>query len=142
MWLLAAAPLISCEKDEPVVMVMPKANIIFDDNIEKISADYKVSQSVNLKISVGDQAASVVVTSNYTIGTAAKSRVFTLPVNNGVATFSVPANDLRNVADGVVIGAGSTPSSSRAANTFNLKVDAVLKDGSIESRYYTLVIVQ
>ncbi|WP_426490371.1 hypothetical protein [Hymenobacter sp. 102] len=142
MWLLAATPLMSCEKDEPVNMIMPKANIIFDDNIEKISADYKVNQPIVLKISVGDQAASVNITSNYVVGTATKSKAFALPVSNGAATLSVAANDLRNSGDGAVIGAGSAPASSRAANTFTLKVDAILRDGSTESRFYTLVVVQ
>ncbi|GGG51871.1 hypothetical protein GCM10011378_30140 [Hymenobacter glacieicola] len=132
----------SCEKDDEVVMVMPKANIVFDDNIEKISADYKVNQPITLKIRVGNEATSVRVISNYTVAAGAKTKEFTLPVTNGVATFTVAANDLRNTSDGAVVGAGTAPASTRAANTFNLRVDALLAGGAYESRFYTLTVVQ
>jgi hypothetical protein len=138
----ATFSLSSCEKEETNFRVASKAQIIFDDNIDKVTADYTKAGNLALKISA-DGANSVKVTSQYTAsGVAKEQNLGTLAVSNGVASLNVPAVSVRNTADGLVVGAGSNPTSSRATNTYILKVDAIIADGSTETRYFTAVIVQ
>ncbi|SMB97299.1 hypothetical protein SAMN00120144_0346 [Hymenobacter roseosalivarius DSM 11622] len=133
--LVAAMTLASCKKEEENFRIIPQTPIIFDDNINKITADYPLNSNIVLKISAAG-ASSVTVT-NLTGGTKVLG---TLPIVDGTATLSVPANSIR--ATGTVVGAGTSPASSRAANTFNFKVDATLAGGTTATRYYTAVIVR
>ena len=123
--------------------MVPKSSIIFDDNVDKISADYKKGTNINLKIGVAGGTTAVRVTSTYNVGAAPKSKdLGTLSVANGAAVLNIPVADLRNAADGPVIGAGTAPSSTRPDNTYTLIVEANNSGGSTERRYYTAVLVQ
>lgn len=144
----ATLSLSSCEKEEPNFRVTSKAQIIFDDNIEKISADFSKAGNIALKISA-DGANSVRVTSLYSASGAKSKDLGTFAVTDGAASFNVPAVSVRNAADGAVLGASAAattnptlPASSRGDNTYSLKVDAILPDGGVETRYFTAVIVR
>ena len=136
--MLLLLALASCKKDYPTYEVGPKLQIVFDDAIDKVTADYKIGTTLSLKIAATG-ATSVTINTAYTTGTVKTVNLGTFPVTNGVVTISIPANSLRAAADGTPIGAGAT--STRAANTYTLTVDAT--DGTItERRYYTAVLVQ
>ncbi|SDY09092.1 hypothetical protein [Hymenobacter psychrophilus] len=139
--------LASCEKEEPNFRApTPQTQIIFDDNIDKATSDYKVGGDIALKIAA-DGATNVRIISRYNVdnGVALVPKFKTLdivPVTGGVATVQIPVSSLRNTADGPIVGAGSAPASSRATNTYTLQVDAVLPDGSFVTRFFTAVIVR
>lgn len=138
--LVAALTLASCKKTETKYDVGPKLQIVFDDNVDKITADYKVGTTLALKVSAAG-ASTVSIVSTYTTGTVKTANLGNFPVVDGVALVSIPANSLRAAADGAPVGAGSTPVSSRAANTYTLTVDATAGDIS-ERRFFTAVLVQ
>lgn len=144
MLFVALLTMAGCKKAETDFHLTPKSVIVFDDDINKISADYSKAGNLNLKIGVTGPATSVRIVSTYnsSTGVAKTSDLGTIPVNNGVAVLNIPAINVRNSADGAVVGAGSNPSSSRTNNTYNLLVDAVNPDGSTERRYFAAVIVQ
>ncbi|OUJ72543.1 hypothetical protein BXP70_18490 [Hymenobacter crusticola] len=141
-----ALSLASCKKDDVLdEMIVPKTSITFNDNIETITADYNRNSTLTLKISGVSAASNVQVTSTYSVsGTAKAKDLGTLPVADGVATLSVPANALRNTADGAVVGATATGTNamSRANNTYVLQVNALLPDGTSERRLFTAVLTQ
>ncbi|MBC6988448.1 MULTISPECIES: hypothetical protein [Hymenobacter] len=144
--LVTALFLGSCKKDGVLDdMIIPKTSITFDDNIEKITGDYKKDATLTLKISGLATATGVQVTSTYS---PSKSKdLGTLTVSNGTATLSVPASALRNTADGAIVGAPSTGAAgtgtgSRANNSYPLFVKAVLPDGTTEQRVFTAVLTQ
>ncbi|OGX88771.1 hypothetical protein BEN47_08485 [Hymenobacter lapidarius] len=137
--LLALFTLASCEKDEPNLNVGPKMNIVFDDAIDKTTADYKIGSTLTLKISAPG-ASTVSIVTNYTTGTVRTANLGTFPVTNGVATVTIPANSLRASADGAPVGATAT-ASTRPANTYTLTVDAT-GNGVTERRFFTAVLVQ
>jgi hypothetical protein len=140
---VAIVLLASCKKSQQEFNIVPKSSIVFDDNVDKISADYKKGTNLNLKIGVAGSATAVRVTSTYNVGASAKTKdLGVIPVANGAAVLNIPVSDLRNTADGLVVGAGSAPSSTRPENTYTLIVDANNADGSTERRYFTAVIVQ
>ena len=149
---VAAVLLAGCKKDGPDFNVVPKSVIIFDDTIDKASADFAKNGNVTLKIGVTGPATSVKVTSTYAVGPDTKTKdLGTLQLVNGAAMLSVPVASLRNAADGAIIGVGTAPnplpagttatSYSRAGNTYALIVDAV-DGGSSDRRYFSAVIVQ
>ncbi|UOR03850.1 hypothetical protein MUN82_12925 [Hymenobacter aerilatus] len=139
----ALTMLTSCEKDDVLDnMVIPQTTITFDDNIDKITADYKVNSTLTLKISGLNTATSVQVTSRYTASGATKTKeVATLIPTNGVATLSVPVSALRNTADGAITGA-TTTTASRTSNTYSLIVKATLPNNITEQRIFSAIIVQ
>lgn len=146
--LLTIWSLASCKKDYPTNEVGPKVQIVFDDAIDKVTSDYKVGSTLTLKVAATG-ATSINITTTYTTGTARTANLGTFPVNNGVATVTIPANSLRAAADGTPAGAGTvlptptTPASAltRANNTYTLLVDAT--DGTnTDRRIYTAVLVQ
>lgn len=141
---LTLLSLSSCEKEEPDLEDAPRTNIVFNDNTDLAAADFKLADPVILKITLqGEQPTSVKVVSRYTAGSNTRLvDVATLQVNNGTAMLNVPASALRNSQDGTVIGAGTNPASSRAANTYALLVQAGLADGRVEQRIFTAVIVR
>lgn len=134
--LVSAITLASCEKDEPDFRITPTTQIVFDDDVNKITDDYKVTGNIVLKISAPG-ASSIRVTSSYSGGS---KDLGTLPVTNDVAMLDIPARSVRTT--GTVVGAGTNPTSTRAANTYTFKVDATLPDASVATRYFTTVIVQ
>ncbi|QIL75699.1 MULTISPECIES: hypothetical protein [Hymenobacter] len=134
--LVTAITLASCEKEEENFRVTPPTQIIFDDFIDKNTADYKVTGNIDLKISAPG-ASTVRILSTYTGGS---KDLGTLAIANGSATLSIPARSVRTT--GTVVGAGSNPTSTRAANTYTFKVDATMPDASVATRYFTAVIVQ
>lgn len=138
--LVAALTLASCKKTKTNYDVGPKLQIVFDDNIDKVTADYRVGTTLALKISAPG-ANTVNIVSNYATGTVRTTNLNSFPVVDGVASVNIPANSLRATADGVPVGAGSMPVSSRAANTYTLTVDAVAGDVT-ERRFFTAVLVQ
>lgn len=140
----------SCKKTEQNFNVGPKLVIIFDDLIDKVTADYKVGSTFTLK--VGAQGAnSINVVSSYPTGTVRTVNLGSFPVTNGVATISIPASMLRATADGNPVGAGTAPTPlpagvaatayTRANNTYTLTIDAVA-GGVTERRIYNAVLVQ
>ena len=146
----ALLTLAGCKKAEPDFKLTPKLGIIFDDNIDKVGADYKIGSMLVLKVSVSG-ASTINIVSTYTTGTAKTTNLGSFPVTNGVATVSIPANSLRASADGAPVGVGPAPnplppgttaaSYTRANNTYTLAVDAI--SGSVtERRFYTAVLVQ
>ncbi len=138
--LLTLVTLVGCEKEEPNFNIGPKFNIVFDDAIDKTTADYKVGSTITLKVgAVG--ASTVNILSTYTTGTVRMVNLGSFPVTNGVATVTIPANSLRADADGVPIGAGTAPASTRGNNTYTLTVDAA-GGGDTERRFFTAVLVQ
>lgn len=140
----ALALLTGCDKDNDVLddMIMPQTAITFDDNINKISADYKLNTTLALKISGLGPATSVQVTSRYSVSSVAKTKeVATLTPTNGVATLSVPVSTLRAAADGAIPGATGT-AASRTSNTYTLVVKAILPDNTTEQRLFSAVVVQ
>ena len=148
---VALLALAGCKKAEPDFRLTPKLGIIFDDNIDKVTADYKIGSMLVLKISASD-ATTIKIVSNYTVGANTKTAdLGSFSVTNGVATVSILANRLRASADGEAVGAGLAPSPlpagttaasyTRANNTYTLAVDAIA--GSVsERRFYTAVLVQ
>ncbi len=143
--LLTLVTLASCKKEEPNFNISPKINIVFDDAIDKTTADYKIGSTMTLKISA-EGASTVSIVSNYTVrvGTNDVPKTVNLgsfPVTNGVATVTIPANSLRAAADGAPIGAGTAPASTRAANTYTLTVEA-MGGGNTERRFFTAVLVR
>ncbi|WP_035565602.1 hypothetical protein [Hymenobacter sp. IS2118] len=138
--LLSIVTLSSCEKEEPNFNVGSKFSIIFDDAINKTTADYIVGSTITLKVGAAG-ASTVNVISNYTTGTVRTVNLGSFPVTNGVATITIPANSLRADADGAPIGAGTAPASSRGANTYTLTVEAV-GGGTTERRFFTAVLVR
>lgn len=133
--LVAVVALASCEKDEPDFRVMPLTQIIFNENIETITADYSVTGNIVLRISaVG--ASSVTVT-NLTGGPKVLG---TLPVVDGVATLTVPTNSIRST--GTVAAATGATAAARNAATYSFKVDATQADGTLATRYFSAVVVR
>lgn len=150
--LLVAASLTSCKEEEQNFKVAPKSAIVFDDAVDKITADYRMGGNLNLKVGISGAATSVQVTSTYSASGAKSVNLGTFPVTDGAATINIPASRLRAAADGPIPGAGPVPtplpmgltaaSFSRGANTYVLLVDAYAPDGSFERRYFTAVITQ
>ncbi|SHJ12613.1 hypothetical protein SAMN02745146_2363 [Hymenobacter daecheongensis DSM 21074] len=131
-----------CKKDEPEYTVAPKSSIIFDDNIDKVTADYKKAGNLVLKVGINGPATSVRITSSYSVGSTPKTKdLNSFPVVDGAATVNIPAVSVRNTADGELVGATSN-ATTRPPNTYVLIVDAVNPDGSTDRRYFTTVIVQ
>lgn len=139
--LLATLSLASCKKDEPSLQVTPTTPIVFDDSVDKITADYKVGSTLTLKVAAPN-ATSISIVTTYTTGTVRTANLGSFPVTNGVATVTIPANNLRASADGTPVGAPSTATAVvRTANTYTLTVDAT--DGTSTSRrFYAAVLVQ
>ena len=142
----ATATLGSCKKEEPDFNVVPKSQIVFDDNINKTAGDFPKAGNVTLKVGVGGAATSVRITSTY----SGKSVVVnSYAVSGGVAAVSFSTAQLRIAADGPIIGSGPVPATlppgltaasyGRPANTYVLRVDAVSSDGSSERRFFTAV---
>lgn len=140
LFLLTALCLTGCKDDETNYDVGPKLQIVFDDNIDKVTADYKTGSTLALKVAATG-ASTVTIVTNYSTGTVRTVSLGSFPVVDGVASVSIPANSLRATADGIPIGAGSTPVSSRAANTYTLTVDATSGD-TTERRFFAAVLVQ
>lgn len=147
----ALLTLAGCKKAEPDFKLTPKLGMIFDDNIDKVGADYKIGSTLVLKVAASG-ASTVKIVSNYNVGANAKTAdLGSFPVTNGVATVSIPANSLRASADGATVGAGTAPtplpvgttaaSYTRANNTYTLAVDAI-SGSATERRFYTAVLVQ
>ncbi|UOG73900.1 hypothetical protein MTX78_17480 [Hymenobacter tibetensis] len=120
--LVTVVALASCEKEEENFRVTPQTQIVFDDNIDKITASYRSTGNVVLKIAAPG-ATSVRVTSTYTGGSVVLGN---LPVTDGFVTLSVPATSVR--ASGTLVG------------SYSFRVDATLPDGSIETRFFTAAI--
>lgn len=153
---IAAASLGSCKKDETNYNITPKSQIIFDNDIDKVTADYQKSTTLNLRIGINGSANSVRITSTYSVivGNETRPRSLDLgvfPVNAGVVMLSIPVTGLRAAADGVLVGAGPTPTTpaglnpalySRATNSYALVVDATAPDGGADRRFYTVVATQ
>lgn len=136
--LLTTLVLGSCKKDDPSLQVIPTTPIVFDDAVDKITADYKIGSTLNLKVAAPN-ATSISIITTYTTGTTKTANLGSFPVSGGVANVSIPANSLRAAADGTPVGATTT--ATRAANTYTLTVDAT--DGTNTSRrFYTAVLVQ
>ncbi|UOQ55019.1 hypothetical protein [Hymenobacter cellulosivorans] len=136
---VALVLLAGCKKDDPEYTVAPKSQIIFDDNIDKVTADYKKANNLTLKVGIVGSATSVRIESSYTVAGAAKTKlVGTFPVSDGVASVSVPTAAL---SDTPIVGA-TTNATTRPANTFTLAVDAINPEGGSDRRYFTAVVVQ
>ena len=155
--LLATASLSSCKKEEPNFNVAPKSLIIFDDNIDKVTADFKIADNVTLKVSVAGSVSTIRIASTYNdvrvagVTTPKRFDLAPVSVSNGVATINIPTSALRAPGDGPVIGVRPAPapplpmgvsadSYTRAGNTYTLIIDAVAADGSSERRFFTVVI--
>ena len=139
--LLAVASLSSCKKEEPSFNTAPKSVIVFDDNVDKTTGDYRKGDNLILKVGVTGAATSVRIASTYSVaGAARRVELGPFAVNGGVATVNISAANLRAVADGPIPGAGTT-AASRAANTYVLLVDAIAPDGSSERRFFNAVIL-
>ena len=138
--LLSVLTLASCKKTETDYNVGPKLQIVFDNDIDKVTADYKVGSTLSLRVAAAG-ATSVSIVTTYTSGTTRTVNLGNIPVVDGVATVSVPANNLRATGDGLPVGAGNSPVSSRAANTYTLIVDAT-GNGTTERRFFSAVLVQ
>ncbi|HEX8350331.1 MAG TPA: hypothetical protein VF598_10245 [Hymenobacter sp.] len=139
--LTGALTVSSCKKSEANYDVGPQLQIVFDDNIDKVTADYQVGTTLNLKVAA-EGANTISIVSTYPTGTVRTANLGTFPVVNGVALVSVQVNSLRATGDGAPIGAGTVPPvSSRAANTYTLAVDATA--GAVtERRFFTAVLVR
>ena len=138
--LLSVLTLASCKKTETDYNVGPKLQIVFDNDIDKVTADYKVGSTLSLRVAAAG-ATSVSIVTTYTSGTTRTVNLGNIQVVDGVATVSVQANSLRATGDGLPVGAGSSPVSSRAANTYTLIVDAT-GNGTTERRFFSAVLVQ
>ncbi|GAA4016095.1 hypothetical protein GCM10022408_31940 [Hymenobacter fastidiosus] len=141
--LAATFTLSSCEQEETNFRVTPKTQIIFFDNIDVNTADFQKANNLNLKVTANG-ASSVRVTSLYNVGVAARTKdVGTFSVSGGSAIVTAPSVAVRNTADGDIPGFSTVaPVSSRAANTYTLKVDAIFADGSVETRFLAAVIIR
>jgi len=137
--LLSVLTFASCKKTETDYNVGPKLQIVFDNDIDKVTADYKVGSTLSLRVAAAG-ATSVSIVTTYSSGTARTANLGSFPVVDGVATVSVPANSLRATGDGLPVGANTTPV-SRAANTYTLIVDAT-GNGTTERRFFSAVLVQ
>lgn len=137
--LLSVLTFASCKKTETDYNVGPKLQIVFDNNIDKVTADYKVGSTFTLLIAATG-ATSVSIVTTYTTGTVKTANLGSFPVVDGVATVSVPANSLRAAGDGAPAGAVAT-APSRTANTYALAVDAT-GNGTTERRLFNAVLVQ
>ncbi|HEX8428649.1 hypothetical protein [Hymenobacter sp.] len=120
--LVTVIALTSCEKEEENFRVTPQTQIIFDDNIDKITASYRSAGSIVLKIAAPG-ATSVRVTSRYTGGSVVLGP---LSVADGFATLNVPATSVRTT--GTLVG------------SYSFQIDATLPDGSVVTRFFTAVI--
>ena len=145
-WLFAVVSLASCKKSYPDYQVMPTTSIVFDDLVDKTTADYKIGSTLTLKISApGTTSVSIIssypVTASGTTTTVSQN-LGTFQTTNGVVSLSIPANSLRATANGTPVGAPAGASAAvRTANTYTLTVDAA--DGTNTSRrFYTAVLVQ
>ncbi|PJJ58850.1 hypothetical protein [Hymenobacter chitinivorans] len=137
--LFMALVLAGCKEDDPQYTITPKSQIIFDDNIDKVTADYKKAGNLSLKVSIVGSATSVRIESSYSVAGAAKTKlVGTFPVTDGVASVNVPSSTL---SDTEIVGATSN-ATTRPANTFTLAVDAINPDANSDRRYFTAVVVQ
>ena len=143
--LLALFTLVSCKKEEPNFNVGPKINIVFDDKIDKVTADYKIGSTLVLQVAAPG-ANTLAIVSNYNVNingvnTPKRVNLGSFPVVNGVATVSIPANSLRATADGAPIGAGTAPVSLRVDNTYSLAVDATSNE-TTERRFFNAVLIR
>ena len=138
--LLSVLTFASCKKTETNYNVEPKLQIVFDNDIDKVTADYKVGSTLTLRVAAAG-ASSVNIVTTYSTGTARTANLGIFPVADGVATVTVQANSLRAAGDGIPIGAGAAPVSSRAVNTYALAVDAT-GNGTTERRFFNAVLVQ
>jgi len=142
LWLLLTTlSLASCKKDEPSLQVTPTTSIVFDDSVDKITADYKIGSTLTLKVAAPN-ATSISIITTYTTGTVRTVNLGSFPVAGGVANVAIPANSLRAAADGTPVGAPSGATAAvRTANTYTFTVDAT--DGmSTSRRFYSAVLVQ
>jgi hypothetical protein len=113
----------SCEKEEENFRVTPPTQIIFDENINKITGSYGASGNITLKISAPGATSVTVRTGTRTLAT--------LPVAaDGVANLNIPSTSVRP--------AGSAPST--IPGSYSFRVDATMPDGSIATRFYTVVV--
>jgi uncharacterized lipoprotein YajG len=134
--LVAVVALASCKKEEEDFRFRPQTQIIFNDNIENITADYSVAGNIVLKITA--TGASSVTVTNLTGGPKVLG---TLPIGaDGSATLTVRTNTIRNT--GTVTAATGTTAAARNAATYSLKVDATQADGTLATRYFSAVVVQ
>lgn len=155
MLLLAVTSLSSCKEEEANLGITPKSSIVFDDAVDKTTADYRRGGDLNLKVGIVGAATNVRLTSRYTAGGVAKSvDLGTFPVSGGAATINIPASRVRAAADGPIVGASTTAnptpnplpagttaaSFNRANNTYVLLVEAINPDGSTERRFFNAVI--
>ena len=138
--LLSVLTFAGCKKTEVNYNVGPKLQIVFDNDIDKVTSDYKTGSTLNLRVAAAG-ATSVNIVTTYSTGTTRTANLGSFPVVNDVATVSIQANSLRAAGDGLPIGAGTTPVSSRAANTYTLIVDAT-GNGTTERRLFNAVLVQ
>ena len=137
--LLSVLTFASCKKTETDYNVGPKLQIVFDNDIDKVTADYKVGSTLSLRVAAAG-ATSISIVTTYSSGTARTANLGSFAVVDGVATVSVPANSVRATGDGLPVGANTTPV-SRAANTYTLIVDAT-GNGTTERRFFSAVLVQ
>lgn len=137
--LLSVLTFASCKKTETDYNVGPKLQIVFDNDIDKVTADYKVGSTFTLRVAAAG-ASSISIVTTYSTGTAGTANLGSFPVTDGVATVSIPANSLRAAGDGAPAGAGTT-AASRTANTYTLAVDAT-GNGNTERRLFNAVLVQ
>jgi hypothetical protein len=135
--LVVLASLGSCKKEDPVKMIIPQTTLIFDQDIDKIAGSFRANAPVAVRVNVsGAPVQSIRVSSRYNIGgNPVTHNLGTVNVAEGVANFSVPANQLRRPQDPVLTGAGSA-----AANTVQLLFDAVLPDGNFERRIFSATV--
>lgn len=137
--LLSVLTFASCKKTETDYNVGPKLQIVFDNDIDKVTADYKVGSTFTLRVAAAG-ATSISIVTTYPTGTAGTANLGSFPVVDGVATVSILANSLRAAGDGAPTGAvGTAP--SRTANTYTLAVDAT-GNGTTERRLFRAVLVQ
>lgn len=151
--LMSVLTFASCKKTETNYNVGPKLLIVFDDDIDKVTADYKRASSLNLKVGFNASVSTVRITSTYSVldGTVIKPRSLDLglfPVNAGVVMLTIPVVGLRAAADGPLVGAGPTPAGlntalyTRSINSYALAVDATTADGNTDRRFFTVVATQ
>ena len=142
-----------CKKTETNYNVEPKLLITFDDNIDKVTADFQRLRLLNIKVGFNASVSTVRVTSTYQVfvGSDLKPRSLDLgvfPVNAGVVTITNPVLGLRAAADGTLVGAGATPTGmnpalyNRSINSYALAIDATTPDGNTSRRFFTVVATQ
>lgn len=148
--LFALLSLASCKKSYPDFQITPDTSIVFDDFIDKATDSYPVGSTLNLKVAApGTTRVSFISTypvtrtvANVTTTTMVSVDLGSLPMTNGVATLTMPVNNLRAAANGVPVGAPANASAAvRAANTYTLTVDVT--DGTnTYRRFYSALLLR